>query len=249
MSFSRLHPPLLRGEALDGAMRTIGMRIGRTPATAHADIEATLASVAVDALPHDYRLFGVLAAWLERHHAWVNVPRLKRFAKNSSDAPLVRAWWSAVGTWLGRDDPRWHALEPLHTGTPIALEDEELATLRIARVGADPRFEGTALIVDAKLLRSRSADVDTVAQVAARHPVYRKRIEFGPNYRADVWSALDAHPDATPAEVARVVLCAYETARSVAADWHLFHAIRASVRGSAPSSSSNDLAARAEPFA
>jgi hypothetical protein len=34
-----------------------------------------------------------------------------------------------------------------------------------------------------------------------------------------VWAALDQRPDATVAEIARSVGCAYETARSVAEDW------------------------------
>ncbi len=75
------------------------------------------------------------------------------------------------------------------------------------------------LRVHAKLLRSRLADVDDAVQLASRHPVYLKRLQLGPTYRADVWAALDDEPTATPAAIARRVGCAYETARAVADDW------------------------------
>jgi hypothetical protein len=99
--------------------------------------------------------------------------------------------------------------------------------LQLERVGSDPRFERSALRVHAKLLRSRAEDVDDPVQLASRHPVYLKRIQLGANYRADVWAALDAHPHATVAEIARHAACAYETARSVAEDWRIAQAAAA----------------------
>jgi hypothetical protein len=44
-----------------------------------------------------------------------------------------------------------------------------------------------------------AADVDTSEQLTARHPLNRKRLELGANYRAEVWYALERGPQATPA--------------------------------------------------
>ena len=71
-------------------------------------------------------------------------------------------------------------------------------------------------------------DVEKPAVLAAQHPLYFGRLLLGPNYRADVWAALDEQPDATPAQVARMVGCAYETARSVAKDWALAQSVERS---------------------
>jgi hypothetical protein len=159
------------------------------------------------------------------HYARVNVPKLFRVVRRD-ERPIALAWWSAVGTWLGRHDARWRTLERLYKGTPLDLDDAEVTKLQLRRAGPDPRFERSALRVHAKLLRARAADVDNAILLAARHPLYRKRVELGPNYRADVWAALDAHPTASAAEVARMVGCAYETARSVAEDFHTARASR-----------------------
>jgi hypothetical protein len=223
MPFSRAMPKLIAGDALGAAMRSIGLRVGSAGPIASkaepADIEVTLASTAASALPQDYRLLGVLMAWLQEHHGRVHVPRLGRIIQRSGAGPLVRAFWAAVGMWLGASDARWRTFERLHRGKPLDLDDSETTTLQLLRLGPDTRFAGSALRVHAKLLRSRPADVDTATQLAARHPLYRKRLELGANYRADVWAALDRDPEATPAQIARRVGCAYETARSVAEDW------------------------------
>jgi hypothetical protein len=138
----------------------------------------------------------------------------------------VRAFWSAIGTWLSATDPRWRPLESLHRGRPIALGDPARNAIQLKRVGPDPRFDRSALRVHAKLLRSRAADIDTREELAARHPQYRKRLELGANYRADVWTALEKNPRATPAEIARAVGCAYETARAVTEDFRVLERSR-----------------------
>ena len=213
---------------MNAALRSIGMRVGSTPAGREpADIEVTLTSAVEHALPSDYRLLGVIVAWLEEHHARVNIPRLGRLVKRSTaDGPLVSAFWAAIGHWLGPQDARWRALERLYVGKTLDLDDAEITAIQLQRAGADPRFAGSPLRVHAKLLRSRVADVDTSEQLAARHPLYRKRLELGANYRADVWYALERNPDATPAQIARSVGCAYETARSVAEDFRLLQRSR-----------------------
>lgn len=234
MPFSRVQPARPSGHGLDAALRSIGARIGRGASDGPpADIEATLLAAVERALPRDFRTLGVLLAWLAEHQARVNVPRLGRMLRRGSAQPIVRAFWSAVGTWLKAHDIRWRPIERVYQGKPLDLDDAEVTRIQLARVGPDPRFVGSALRVHAKLLRSRPQDVDTPEQLAARHSVYRKRIEIGPSYRADVWSALEQHPDATPAQVAREVGCAYETARATAEDFRLWMRAAAHVPKSA----------------
>jgi hypothetical protein len=228
MPFSRTQPARTSVKTLNAALRSIGLRVGPTRrSAAPADIELTLASAVEQAMPRDYRLLGVIVAWLEEHRARVNVPRLGRIIERSPAAASVHAFWAAMGKWLGANDPRWRAIERVYHGEPLDLDDAEVTAIQLQRVGSDPRFEGSALRVHAKLLRSRAEDVDTSEQLAARHPLYRKRLELGANYRADVWYALECKPAATPAEIARLVGCAYETARSVTEDFRLLQRARA----------------------
>jgi hypothetical protein len=221
MSFSRSTPAKLHADALAEAMRGVGFRLGPPSSRVPADLELTLVSAAAQALPRDYRVLGVVVAWLEVHGPRVNVPRLLRFADELCEERLERAWWAAVGAWMGRSDARWRTLTRLHEGDPLDLDDAEITTMQIRRGGEDERFAGSALRVYAKLLRSRVDDVDPPALLASRHPLYMRRLQLGANYRADVWAALDERPEATPAEIARAVGCAYATALAVVQDWRL----------------------------
>ncbi len=223
MPFARRnYRDLLSGPELDSALRSCGLRLGRGRSVDDADIELTLASVARDGLPSDYRLIGILAAWLEVHHDRVNVVRLKRIIRQSKPSPLEGAWWSTVGRWLGQNDSRWASFRKLHRGKATGLEgDEELTSLMLQRHGVDQRFAEGPLRIHAKLLRSRWQDVDSVEQLARRHAIYRSRIFHGTNYRADVWAELDRDDQRSIADVARAVGCAYESARAVAADWRI----------------------------
>jgi hypothetical protein len=233
MPFSRVQPARPSGLGLDAALRGIGARVGRGASHGPpADIDLTLVAAVERALPRDFRSLGVLLAWLSEHQARVNVPRLGRMIRRGSAERVVRAFWSAVGTWLKTHDIRWRPIERVYRGKPLDLDDAEVTRIQLARVGPDPRFVASALRVHAKLLRSRP-DVDTAEQLAARHPIYRKRIEMGPSYRADIWFALEQRPDATPAQVARQVGCAYETARSTAEDFRLWMRAAAHVPKSA----------------
>lgn len=227
MPFSRKQPASVIAN-LGAALRSLGIRVGSTPASREpADIELTLALAVEQALPRDYRLLAVLVTWLDEHHARVNVPRLGRVAKSKAAGdPLLSAFWAAIGQWLGAQDTRWLAMKRLYVGKTLDLDDAKITAIQLKRAGADPRFAGSPLRVHAKLLRSRTADVDTSEQLAARHPLYRKRLELGANYRADVWCALDREPHATPAQIARKVGCSYETARSVAEDFRLLQRSR-----------------------
>ena len=235
MPFARTTPLLPSGADLDQAMRSIGLRVGRGEPHKgmSSDIELVLAAVACEALPKDYRLLGVLAAWLELHHARVNVPRLGRILRHASSDVLVLAWWGAVGHWLAKEDIRWRALERLYEGPRLDLDDPEITALQVELGGEDPRFAGGPLRVHAKLLRSRASDVEQPHELATHHPLYLRRVQFGPSYRADVWAALDAEPHATPAQIARRVGCAYETARVVAMDWHVAQQATRNLRRSA----------------
>jgi hypothetical protein len=228
MAFSRPRLDLLADSSLDGCLRGCGLRVGKfVPATRFADLELTLASAARQGLPSEYRLLGVLAAWLAVHHCRVNVPRLGRLIRQSEPSVLESAWWATVGGWLGAHDLRWKALLHLYSGPRLGLEgDDEITDLMIQRHGEDRRFEAGPLRVHSKLLRSRLQDVDTPEQLVRRHATYRARVIHGTNHRADIWAELDRDADRPVAEVARAVGCAYESARSIVGDWRLAQAAR-----------------------
>lgn len=231
MSFSRHSPALLGQAELGAAMRGIGMRLGEVGASvdAEAQIELTLVSAVHDALEGarrmpDFRVLGVVVVWLARHGDRLNVRHLNWLLEQQDLPPRTAAFWAAIGNWQGRQDARFRVLAKLYQGEAIPVVSD--AAARVAYRGADARFDGGPLIVPEGLLRERLEDVDTPESLSTSHAVYRARVLYGPTYRADLLTAVQAELDAgrgppTPVELARRISCAYGTAKQVLDDVRL----------------------------
>ncbi len=222
MAFSR--PPLL-GERPDAKTLTadmvgIGMNFAAAP-NPDAKIEETLVHASALGMDdHDLRTLSVLTTWLGVHHDYLNADRLVRCV-SEQPSQRVRAYWSAVATWLGKDR-RLPRLRKLHDGGTVDLLPVG-TDFQIARCGEDERFSASVLRVPAGTLRDRAADVLSPAEVAHRHAGYRNRVRLGPTWRADVWTVLERTPHAPVAEVAKRTGCSFATAWQVVRDFSLLH--------------------------
>ena len=92
---------------------------------------------------------------------------------------------------------------------------------QVKRHGEDPRFAGSALRVPGNLLRDRSTDVLSPADLARRHRAYRCRLLMGPSYRADMWAELEADPTLSATALARRTYGSFATAWHVRNDFTL----------------------------
>jgi hypothetical protein len=229
MAYKRPTAPirLLRGDALTAALVGIGMNFDTPPLAemAEANIEDALLSASVEALEgDDLRLLSVLTTWLRVHHPRVNADRLLRIVQTRNE-PRVRAFWAAVGRWLGSDhkDGRFARFTGLYSGPRLDLLSTE-TDFHVRRAGEDPRFAGGPLRVPAKTLRDRDQDVLTPAELARHHTGYRWRVLLGPSYRADMWAALERDSSLPAAELARRAYGSFATAWQVKRDRELLGA-------------------------
>lgn len=220
MAFSRLtflREPL-HGEALTSAMVGIGMAFAAASAK-NPNIEDTLLEASIEGMEReDLRVLAILVDWLEVHAAWINADRLTALVV-SYRGKRVRAFWSAVAHWLGKDR-RFARLGNAYKGPRLDL----LATgsdFHLLRSGEDERFAGGTLRVSAGILRQRKCDVLSPAELARRHDTYRHRILLGPSYRADMWAELNQDPSLSAAELARRAYGSFATAWHVKQDWEV----------------------------
>lgn len=173
-----------------------------------------------DVLPAQIHLT-LTDAWRRRR---LRVPTDVIIHYSEHPSPRIRAYWSAVARWLGKDR-RFARLLALHEGP--ALDLLPVGTdFQIGRLGEDPRFAGSALRVPAETLRDRAADVLTPEALVRLHPGYRNRVRMGPTWRADVWTALERAPDLSAAEAARKVGCSFAAAWQVVQDFGLLRSAR-----------------------
>jgi hypothetical protein len=223
MPYKRVITPAteLSGDELTAALVGIGMQLA-AEARVDANIEDTLIAASVDGMERDdLRVLALLVQWLGIHHPWVNADRLVQLVR-AQESRRVRAFWAACGRWL-KKDRRLARLARLYRGERIALLRTG-SEFQVRRHGEDARFESSALLVPANVLRERGADVLPPAELAGRHRAYRWRVLIGPSYRADMWAALDAAPTLTAAELARVTYGSFSTAWQVKQDRELLGA-------------------------
>ncbi len=218
MGFRRLRQPAaaLEGPALTSALVGIGMALAAEP-MANPNLEDTLLAASIEGLERDdLRVLALLMTWLEVHAAWVNVDRLTSLVRAQS-RERVRAFWSAVALWQGRDR-RFARLARTYDGPRLDLMVAG-AEFHLRRKGEDPRFVGGPLRVPGGILRDRKGDVLTPIELARLHGGYRRRILLGPSYRADMWAELDREPGLSAAELARRAYGSFATAWHVKRDW------------------------------
>ena len=223
MAFERIVAPSrwTTGYELTSAMVGIGMNFD-SAATSEPNIEDTVVAASLEAMERDdLRVLDVLVTWLEIHHGCLNADRLLR-AVHTLESTRTRAFWAAMAGWL-RKDRRFARLSKLHTGTRPDLLRSGTAFL-VKRGGEDRRFRGTALRIPTGVLRGRTADVLTPAQLARRHRTYYYRVLMGPSYRADAWAALEQNPELAPSDLARRTYGSFATAWQVKQDWELLAA-------------------------
>ncbi len=222
MAFKRIIQPDARPDpsTLTAQMAGIGMNFAADP-DRDANIEDTLIFASeVGMTENDLRVLSVLTTWLEVHHRFVNADRLVR-AITEHPSERVRAYWSAVATWLSKDR-RFSRLSGAYEGPSVDLLPTG-TEFQLERRGEDERFEETVLRVPSGTLRRRDTDVHTPETLVRHHRGYRNRVLMGPSWRADIWTALESDPDLSVAEAARRAYSSFAAAWEASRDFHLLH--------------------------
>jgi len=233
MAYSRPKPLDARPCASDltARMAGMGLQFAAEPEV-DADIEQTLVHASEVGMDDgDLRVLAILTTWLGIHHARVNVDRLVR-AISDHPSVRVRAYWSAIAGWLA-SDRRFARLVTADEAPGIELLAEGNA-FQIQRRGEDPRFAASQLRVPGGVLRDRVEDVLAPARLAALHRGYRNRVQMGPTWRADVWTAFESDPSLSVAECARRVRCSFAVAWEVAQDFALLRVVDVTLDRRAP---------------
>jgi hypothetical protein len=215
MSYNRtiLRPDLPFGDHLIRAMAGLGMAFAVEPHR-DANIEDTLLGASIAGMEDDdLRVLGLLVAWMDVHHARINVDRLTR-AVPALTGERSRAFWLASAQRF-ISDRRWLRMSksPMHAARVELLGAGN--EFQIQRRGEDERFSRTRLRVPNGSLRRRPGDILSPHDLAKLHSAYRHRVLIGASYRADAWAALALNTGLTPSALARLTYASFATA------WHV----------------------------
>jgi len=240
---SELPTEYLTGDALTEDMIGIGMLFGGTPSE-NPQIEQTLVAASIEGIMgHDGRVISVLTDWITIHHERIYMDRLYQLLRELDPVRFnpVLIYWAANAQRL-KKDPRFSKIAKIYHGPRVNYErigsmndttTYDATDFLIQRNGEDDRFLGTCLRVPNKTIRHRLDDVLPPKRLALQHDVYRYRVLFGANIRADLWATLKKMPDTSPADLARECLSSYTAAYTAKKDFEFIRSLRKPKRSKA----------------
>jgi hypothetical protein len=207
------------------ALVTVGFRLGSgrilpLDQQSEVDIEQTLLDL-VREVPGERRLAGVLLAWVKVHGNYVNVEKLKKLAQQEScKSGKGLVWLTAVAGWAvecGFD--KWKRLIQA-LPEPVYLYSPEVTASAIALKGRTAWLSEIGFEVPEGSLRVREGDVMTPEDLVRVNRQYRNRYLYGPNWRADIITAIESGLE-SPTAIMRRVGCSYEPAHRVWREWQI----------------------------
>lgn len=207
--------------SLDARLQAIGIRLASSrklsPPKAEADIERTILA-AVNELPQDLRLASLLFTWVKVHGEYVITEKLAKLVK--SGTVEHRDWLSALAAFAVHN--KYHKWSKLivRRRKPVHLLPLEMSELPIRMRGAEPWLESQGILLPVGSLRIREDDVFGPSELARKNRQYRNRYLYGPSWRADIITAIEAGCT-TPTEIKERVGCSYEPAHRVFREYHL----------------------------
>lgn len=206
-------------------LAAIGFRITsgelrRRPKGLPVDIEQTLIEAILESA-RDGRLASLVFSWLKVHGAYVNVERLAKLAKLYPERthPAIRLLSGYAAFALEHCGQKWKKLIR-RSKEPVYLYPKEITESAVKLKGAVDYLERFGFVVPNSSIRIREEDALSPEELIKTNSWYRNRYLYGPSWRADIVTAIEAGAR-SPAEVVKTIGCSYEPAHRVFREYQL----------------------------
>jgi len=193
---------------------SLGFGFHGKPPKKSADPEQAI----VDLLPsffEDRKLFRMLLVWLDTVSDFIHIERLRPLSKNLS--PNLKLVLGALSLKLTPKDRRWKLiserikLELKDTKLDFNVPDEYKDPFLMKKHGQDKEFAEFGIRV-ATLAPENPKKIMTLRWILQSNAWLRLRAVMGPNFRADTAYLFVTETAKGPAEAARILQCARDTA-------------------------------------
>lgn len=181
------------------------------------DIERTILDSTAE-FTCDPRLASLVFSWIKVHGPYVIVEKLRKLA--ASAPPEAARWLPALAALCVEEGHHKFRKMLYRAEEPVTLLPEALTRSAVARKGAIPWLEPWNIIIPQGTLRIRESDVLSPRELIAANRQYRNRYLYGPSWRADIITAIEAGAG-SPSEIVRLIGCSYEPAHRVYTEYHL----------------------------
>jgi hypothetical protein len=201
-------------------VRTAGSVDGGNRREEWGDMERTLIEAVLE-FPGDARLVSLIMSWIKVHGAYVIVEKLRKLAGEYSEIrhPAIR-WVSALAAFGARHcGHKWKKLVRRYD-SPLYLFPEAVTKSACKRKGHIEWLARLNFIVPTGSIRIREDDVLAPRELIKRNRQYRNRYLYGPSWRADIITAIEAGAR-SPMEICKTIGCSYEPAHRIFREFKL----------------------------
>ena len=205
--------------SLNQKMRLIGLRIGFDEKVAPRnklnaldyDLEETLIESIYEA-QNDLRILRILVSWIKIHGGYVIVEKLfKRLKAWESIRGVNPIFELLIGIAVTSGHLKWGKYGKATPKKPIYPGNETLLKSSISVKGEDENLSKLGIKVPRGYLNPRDSDVFTPNELLSVNHQYRNRYLFGPNWRADIITAIECGFE-NPSQISKKIGCSYEPA-------------------------------------
>ena len=207
--------------SLEQKLAAIGVMVATQPLSREAasmvDIEDTIADsiVHLDGDGGDMRWLGSLLAWVRIHGGVVIIEKLVKILQRRFKQGASVEFAALLGQFaLEHDHRRWRALLVFAPKSPRLVGPPLLADSLIKVRGEEDWAQPANFLVPRGSLAAESKWVLSPGQLAKLSRQYRNRLIYGPQWRADIITAVE-HGARTPAAASRTSGASYEPCHRV----------------------------------
>ena len=210
-------------------LRMIGFRISipnsekftGTFTSSDCDIEETLIECLYEARD-DNRLLKILLDWIRTHGEHVILEKffkkLKDWEKHRGKTLLLEL---LIGVAIVSGHKKWKRHLKTNPAKPIYPYDEVLSKSSISVKGKNQELAKLGILVSSNFLDSKKNDVLSVEELIKTNIQYKNRFLFGPNFRADILSAIETGAE-NRFRISKSLSCSYESVHRIFKEYNLW---------------------------
>jgi hypothetical protein len=213
---------------LEQKMRQLGFNISHQSiqniASISFDIERDLIEVIIEARK-DYRILGLLQIWFKKHADVLIIEKFFKFISQHDEIDRDDKILNfLIAFAIINKHNKWKRLLNTNSKKAIYPIDPESLAATIKINGKDEAFFQLGILVPNGFLKTDEAKIDDQKVLAKSNKQYRNRLIIGPNWRADIITAIELELK-NPFQISTTIGCGYESAYRVMKEYKIAHSL------------------------
>ena len=187
------------------------------------DIERDLIEIIIEAKV-DYRVLGLLNLWFQKHADVIIIEKFYKIISKSDDLTDEDSLLNyLIASAISTKHNKWKRCLKASPRKPIYPIDPENLKAAIKIKGKDEVMAKLGILVPNDFLKTRNEKIYDQEYLAKYNKQYRNRLIIGPNWRADIITAIELGLE-NPFKISTTLGCGYESAYRVMKEYQIAHA-------------------------